>query len=171
MSKSPNIFIPALGGAALVMGVAYGVASRDYGATQIEKLERHVAKVETEAASAAEMAAAEAARAAEIEQKVLEVQAAARVAAASGGSLTEPAPVANTGFGLGRPALAEEIAAWDVDILPDGRGLPEGRGDVFTGEEVFAEACASCHGDFAEGVDNWPVLAGGFDTLADKVPV
>ncbi len=74
-------------------------------------------------------------------------------------------------MGLGRVAMSEEIAAWDVDVLPDGRGLPEGRGDVFTGEEVFAEKCASCHGDFAEGVDNWPVLAGGFDTLADKDPV
>ncbi|WP_299428394.1 c-type cytochrome [uncultured Shimia sp.] len=74
-------------------------------------------------------------------------------------------------LGLGRQALPEEIAAWDVDVLPDGRGLPEGRGDAYTGEEVFAEKCASCHGDFAEGVDNWPVLAGGFDTLADKDPV
>ena len=74
-------------------------------------------------------------------------------------------------FGLGRPALPEEIAAWDVDVLPDGRGLPEGSGDVTTGEEVFLEKCASCHGDFAEGADNWPVLAGGFDTLADEDPV
>lgn len=74
-------------------------------------------------------------------------------------------------FGLGRPAHPDEIKAWDVDVLPDGRGLPEGRGDVFTGEEVFADYCAACHGDFAEGVDNWPVLAGGFDTLADKDPV
>ena len=78
---------------------------------------------------------------------------------------------AESKFGLGRPALPEEIAAWDVDVQPDGTGLPEGRGDVFTGEEVFAEQCAICHGDFAEGVDNWPVLAGGFDTLADKDPV
>ncbi len=74
-------------------------------------------------------------------------------------------------MGLGRAALPTEIAAWDRDVLPDGRGLPEGRGDAFTGEEVFAQKCASCHGDFAEGVDNWPVLAGGFDTLADKDPV
>lgn len=74
-------------------------------------------------------------------------------------------------FGLGRTALPEEIAAWDVDVRPDGQGLPEGRGDPLVGEEVFADYCASCHGDFAEGVDNWPVLAGGFDTLADKDPV
>ena len=58
-----------------------------------------------------------------------------------------------------------------MDVLPDGRGLPEGSGDVWTGEEVFADQCAACHGDFAEGVDNWPVLAGGFDTLANEDPV
>lgn len=84
--------------------------------------------------------------------------------------LAAPA-LAQEKLGLGRAALPDEIAAWDVDVLPDGRGLPEGRGDVLTGEEIFAESCASCHGDFAEGVGNWPVLAGGFDTLGDKDPV
>ncbi|TNF20062.1 MAG: c-type cytochrome [Rhodobacteraceae bacterium] len=74
-------------------------------------------------------------------------------------------------YGLGRPALPEEIAAWDLDVMPDGTGLPEGSGDVWTGEEVFAEKCAACHGDFAEGTGNWPKLAGGWDTLADKDPV
>ncbi|MFC6638658.1 c-type cytochrome [Sulfitobacter sp. JBTF-M27] len=95
--------------------------------------------------------------------KFLKVTAAALV-------LGSPA-LAEEKFGLGRPALPEEVAAWNKDVLPDGRGIPEGRGDVFTGEEVFAEQCAVCHGDFAEGVDNWPVLAGGFDTLGDKDPV
>lgn len=74
-------------------------------------------------------------------------------------------------FGLGRPALPEEIAAWDVDVPPDGSGLPEGSGDVLTGEEIFAEKCAACHGDFAEGVGNWPKLAGGWDTLDHDDPV
>lgn len=74
-------------------------------------------------------------------------------------------------FGLGRPALPEEIAAWDLDVRPDGRGLPHGRGDVLTGEAVFAEKCALCHGDFAEGVGNWPKLAGGEGTLADEDPL
>ena len=74
-------------------------------------------------------------------------------------------------YGLGRPALPEEVAAWDVKIMPDGRGLPEGSGDVWTGEEVFVEKCAVCHGDFAEGVGNWPKLAGGEGTLADKDPL
>ena len=74
-------------------------------------------------------------------------------------------------YGLGREALPEEIAAWDVNVMPDGRGLPEGSGDVWTGEEVFVENCAVCHGDFAEGVGNWPSLAGGEGTLADADPV
>lgn len=74
-------------------------------------------------------------------------------------------------IGLGRVALPEEIAAWDLDVRPDGTGLPEGSGDALTGEEVFAEQCAICHGDFAEGVDNWPKLAGGMDTLDHDDPL
>lgn len=80
-------------------------------------------------------------------------------------------PVLAGTYGLGREALPEEIAAWDLDIAPDGTGLPAGSGSVLDGEETFAEFCASCHGDFAEGVDNWPKLAGGEDTLADKDPL
>ena len=74
-------------------------------------------------------------------------------------------------LGLGRPATPEEVAAWDIDVRPDGVGLPEGSGDVFTGEEVFAEKCAVCHGDFGEGVDRWPVLAGGQGTLTRERPI
>ena len=80
-------------------------------------------------------------------------------------------PVAAEKLGLGRSALPEEIAAWDLDISPDGTGLPVGSGSVLDGEEVFAEACAMCHGDFAEGVDNWPKLAGGMDTLNHDDPL
>lgn len=74
-------------------------------------------------------------------------------------------------FGLGRDALPEEIAAWDIDIRPDGLGLPVGSGDVFTGEEVFVEKCAACHGDFGEAVGRWPQLAGGQGSLARRDPV
>lgn len=80
-------------------------------------------------------------------------------------------PVLAGKLGLGRPALPEEIAAWDLDVRPDGTGLPEGSGDVWTGEEVFADNCAICHGDFAEGVDNWPKLAGGQGTLDHEDPL
>lgn len=74
-------------------------------------------------------------------------------------------------FGLGRQATEDEIAAWNVDVSPDGTGLPEGQGSVADGEEIFSEKCAACHGEFAEGVDNWPKLAGGDDTLADEDPL
>jgi cytochrome c len=72
---------------------------------------------------------------------------------------------------VGRIALGDEIAAWNIDIRPDGTGLPSGRGSVATGEELFAEVCAGCHGDFGEGVDRWPVLAGGYDSLTSERPV
>ncbi|KIC17735.1 MFS transporter [Leisingera sp. ANG-Vp] len=86
-------------------------------------------------------------------------------------SLAVVSPAVAEKIGLGRPALPEEIAAWDLDVAPDGTGLPAGSGDVFTGEEVFAEKCAVCHGDFAEGVGNWPKLAGGQDTLDHDDPL
>lgn len=80
------------------------------------------------------------------------------------------APAAAQPLGLGRPALPEEVAAWNLDVSPDGTGLPEGSGDVMTGEEVYLEQCAACHGDFAEGLDNWPALSGGEGTLDREDP-
>ncbi|MAE91617.1 MAG: MFS transporter [Pelagibaca sp.] len=97
------------------------------------------------------------------------------VAEAPSGVLVGAATAATTDgggtFGLGREALPEEVAAWDLDVSPDGTGLPAGSGDVWTGETVFEENCAVCHGSFAEGVDNWPKLAGGDGTLADEDPL
>ncbi len=75
------------------------------------------------------------------------------------------------GLGLGREATPAEIAAWNIDVRPDGLGLPDGSGSVLDGEEIFTETCAVCHGDFGEGVGRYPALAGGFDTLADDRPV
>jgi len=80
-------------------------------------------------------------------------------------------PVWADKFGLGRPALAEEVSAWNWDVSPTGAGLPVGSGDAIDGEEIFAEQCASCHGDFAEGIGNWPKLAGGADTLDREDPL
>jgi cytochrome c len=72
-------------------------------------------------------------------------------------------------LGLGRPALPEEIKAWDTDVRPDGQGLPVGKGTVKEGDVLFQERCASCHGEFGEGAGRWPVLAGGQGSLqADR---
>jgi cytochrome c len=72
--------------------------------------------------------------------------------------------------GLGRGALPEEIKAWDIDIRPDGVGLPPGKGSVKEGEALFIERCSTCHGEFAEGVGRWPVLAGGQGSLTHDRP-
>jgi len=72
---------------------------------------------------------------------------------------------------IGRVATVDEITAWDIDVRPDGAGLPAGRGSVAMGETVFTEKCAACHGDFGEGVGRYPALSGGFDTLEDTRPV
>jgi len=78
---------------------------------------------------------------------------------------------ASAEFGLGREAAPDEIQAWDIDVRPDGKGLPPGSGSVNEGDEIFQEQCATCHGAFAEGEGRWPVLAGGFNTLKDPRPV
>lgn len=71
---------------------------------------------------------------------------------------------------LGRPALPEEIAAWNIDVRADGEGLPPGKGSVKEGEELFLQNCAQCHGEFGEGAGRWPVLAGGRGTLKSERP-
>ena len=56
---------------------------------------------------------------------------------------------------------AEQIAGWDIDVRPDGSGLPPGKGSVKQGAEVYADQCAACHGTFGEGEGRYPKLAGG----------
>lgn len=73
-------------------------------------------------------------------------------------------------LGIGRAAGADEIAGWDIDVRPDGLGLPPGQGSVMDGEMLYESRCASCHGTFGEGVGRWPVLSGGFDTLTHERP-
>lgn len=84
---------------------------------------------------------------------------------------TSPSFAKSGKFNLGRAALPAEIAAWDIDVRPDGQGLPKGKGKVSDGEVIYNEQCAVCHGDFGEGKDRWPVLVGGKGTLATHDPV
>jgi len=51
-----------------------------------------------------------------------------------------------TRFGFGRPATPEEIARLDIDVMPDGTGLPPGRGTPAEGATIYASKCAACHG-------------------------
>jgi mono/diheme cytochrome c family protein len=85
----------------------------------------------------------------------------AEVAWPAPASVELPVPIT----GIGRAATAAEIAGWDIAVGGDGRRLPPGRGSVRDGEELYLTNCASCHGDFGEGVDRWPALIGGRGTL------
>ncbi len=86
---------------------------------------------------------------------------------------------------IGRVATKNEITAWDVDVRPDGKGLPkfdmkEGKpvldengkpkiaqGSAEWGGELYEEKCAMCHGDFGIGGKGYPALSGGSrDTLS-----
>ena len=81
-----------------------------------------------------------------------------------------PASAKDGQYGIGTPATASEIAGWDIDIRPDGKGLPAGSGSVEDGEMMYEEKCASCHGSFGEGVGRYPVLSGGEGTLTEERP-
>ena len=86
-------------------------------------------------------------------------------------ALSGTAVAAERPFNLGTLATAEQIAGWDIDVRPDGKGAPIGSGTAADGEEVYAERCGSCHGDFGEGIDRWPILAGGIGSLVTDDPV
>ena len=49
--------------------------------------------------------------------------------------------------GLGKPIAEGDIAAWNIDVLPDGRGLPAGSGTAKQGAAIYAQKCALCHGE------------------------
>lgn len=155
MLKFLKIFLPAGAGTASLLSLAYIAA--DQFVVDIPAPIREA--IELNAAQAQEAKEAKAAAAAELAARNAEL------------AVAGLAPSIAGGYGLGREALVEEIAAWNDDVRPDGQGLPVGSGDVWTGEEVFVEKCAACHGDFGEAVGRWPVLAGGFGTLSRKDPV
>jgi cytochrome c len=62
---------------------------------------------------------------------------------------------------IGRPATGKEIAAWDIDVRPDFKGLPKGAGSVAKGIEVWEGKCASCHGTFGESNEVFTPIIGG----------
>jgi S-disulfanyl-L-cysteine oxidoreductase SoxD len=73
-------------------------------------------------------------------------------------------------FGIGRAATPDEIAGWNIDVAPDGTGLPPGRGGVAQGAQIFADKCAACHGDHGQGKP-MDTLVGGVGTIASPKPV
>ncbi len=84
----------------------------------------------------------------------------ALLALAAGSAVAQPYP------GIGREATPQEVAAWDIDVRPDFRGLPKGAGSVALGQDVWEAKCASCHGVFGESNETFSPLVGG-TTAAD----
>ena len=82
-------------------------------------------------------------------------------------------------YNIGRTPTKKEIAIWDIDVKPDGTGLPEfdmkhgepvigedgkpkkAEGSVELGGELYDAQCVMCHGDFGSGGKGYPMLAGG----------
>ena len=62
---------------------------------------------------------------------------------------------------LGKPITPEELAPWDNFILPDGTSLPPGSGTFAQGAPIFAQKCASCHGEGGKGGGIAAGLVGG----------
>ncbi|MFM0046736.1 c-type cytochrome [Paraburkholderia sediminicola] len=70
---------------------------------------------------------------------------------------------------IGTPLTEQDLTAWNIDVAPDGRGLPAGSGDVATGAHVFAAKCSACHGAQGEG-GLGDQLVGGQGTLTGAKP-
>jgi cytochrome c len=90
--------------------------------------------------------------------------------AAAAALMLVASPLAAKKLGLGREAHPDEVKAWDIDVRPDGVGLPVGKGSVKEGEALFLERCAACHGEFGEGAGRWPPVAGGHGSLDKDSP-
>jgi S-disulfanyl-L-cysteine oxidoreductase SoxD len=63
-------------------------------------------------------------------------------------------------MGIGRTATPNEVAAWDIDVRPDFKGIPKGAGSVSQGEKLWEAQCASCHGSFGENNQVFTALVG-----------
>jgi len=77
--------------------------------------------------------------------------------------MTRGDSLADTGpetFGFGSPASAQDIKKWDIDIMPDGRGLPKGQGAAMEGKAIYLAKCAACHGNNGD--------EGPYDVLVSK---
>lgn len=52
---------------------------------------------------------------------------------------------------LGKPMSADDIARWQLNVFPDGKGLPTGKGTAAEGKPLFNTYCAGCHGEAGRG--------------------
>jgi mono/diheme cytochrome c family protein len=78
-------------------------------------------------------------------------------------------PAQPPSLGLGHTPTAEHLKAIDIDITPDGKGLPPGSSTAAAGKDVYTRRCETCHGPTGkEGPQD--VLVGGKGSLATAKP-
>jgi mono/diheme cytochrome c family protein len=63
-------------------------------------------------------------------------------------------PAIAAGPNLGQPLTRGDLAAWEIHVYPDGKGLPPGSGTMAQGAPIYAQKCAHCHGEQGKGAIN-----------------
>lgn len=66
-------------------------------------------------------------------------------------AIADAGPVTPARFDLGRAATHADIAALDIDVRPDGAGLPPGSGTPAEGRALYEAKCRHCHGENGRG--------------------
>src|SRR6516165_11400554 len=80
-----------------------------------------------------------------------------------------PALAQSPTYNIGRQPTADELRKVDIDVLPDGTGLPHGSGTAAAGKQIYTAKCVTCHGPTGkEGPQD--ILAGGRGSLATSRP-
>ena len=74
-------------------------------------------------------------------------------------------------YNVGEPLTPERTKMLDISVLPNGEGLPPGKGTAREGAKVYATHCAACHGDQGEGRGDFVALVGGRGTLSSDQPM
>lgn len=79
----------------------------------------------------------------------------AAVAVGTGAALSQSPPASSPAPApsLGKAITEADIKAWDVAVMPDGKGLPPGSGTAAAGARIYAEKCAACHGESGKGAN------------------
>src|SRR5689334_7986765 len=86
------------------------------------------------------------------------------------GTILSALPQQSPPLALGHTPSAERLKAIDIEITPDGKGLPSGSGTAAAGKDVYTRRCETCHGPTGkEGPQD--ILVGGEGSLKTARPL